>query len=267
MLELMSPWEYTAERPAGARPRQRLRLPGLERVRRVGAGARRGVPRASPRGGAVRSSTSTCSAREHEDLYQLAETLTELDERATTWRIRHFKVVERIIGGEVVGTQGTPVELLGGLIDRKLFPELWKVRNELTELAIGGRRSSSEPGARVWGGRQLRADRRGVRADARRPRRAGSPRSPASAGSTSACGTGGVALRAARAGADVTGARHLADAAGEGAGRRRRGRAGDPFRRGATPRRSRTTDASFDVVVLGLRHHLRAGPREGGAPS
>jgi tryptophan 2,3-dioxygenase len=49
--------------------------------------------------------------------------------------VRHFKVVERIIGGEVVGTQGTPVELLGGLIHRALFPELWRVRNRLTELA------------------------------------------------------------------------------------------------------------------------------------
>jgi tryptophan 2,3-dioxygenase len=44
-------------------------------------------------------------------------------------------VVERIIGGDVVGTQGTPVELLGGLIYRNFYPELWKVRTELTELA------------------------------------------------------------------------------------------------------------------------------------
>ena len=73
--------------------------------------------------------------RELEDLYHLAEALVEVDERATLWRIRHFKVVERIIGGEVVGTQGTPVELLGGLIHKRLFPELWQVRNELTELA------------------------------------------------------------------------------------------------------------------------------------
>ena len=74
-------------------------------------------------------------AREFEDLYELAETLIELDERAVTWRIRHIRVVERIIGGEVVGTQGTPVELLGGLIHRRFYPELWDVRNELTELA------------------------------------------------------------------------------------------------------------------------------------
>jgi tryptophan 2,3-dioxygenase len=73
--------------------------------------------------------------RDEVDLYELAEALIELDERATLWRIRHLKVVERIIGGEAVGTQGTPVELLAGLIHRKFFPELWNVRNELTELA------------------------------------------------------------------------------------------------------------------------------------
>ena len=70
--------------------------------------------------------------REFEDLYQLAEALTEWDERVTVWRFRHYKVVARIIGDEVVGTQGTPVELLGSLIKKNLYPELWRVRNELT---------------------------------------------------------------------------------------------------------------------------------------
>ena len=73
--------------------------------------------------------------REHEDLYQLAELLIEWDERLTLWRMRHYKVVSRIIGDEVVGTQGTPVELLGGLIKQRFFPELWDARNRLTALA------------------------------------------------------------------------------------------------------------------------------------
>jgi tryptophan 2,3-dioxygenase len=73
---------------------------------------------------------------EHEDLYQLAEALTELDERLMLWRVRHYKVVARIIGDEVVGTQGTPVELLGGLIKQTFFPELWAIRNRLTNRAI-----------------------------------------------------------------------------------------------------------------------------------
>jgi tryptophan 2,3-dioxygenase len=73
--------------------------------------------------------------REHEDLYQLAEALIEWDERVSLWRYRHIKVVGRIIGEDVVGTQGTPVELLAGLTKQKLYPELWQVRTDLTELA------------------------------------------------------------------------------------------------------------------------------------
>jgi tryptophan 2,3-dioxygenase len=70
--------------------------------------------------------------REHERLRALAELLIEWDERVTMWRVRHFKVVERIIGGSVVGTQGTPVEVLGRLVHHSYFPELWEARNELT---------------------------------------------------------------------------------------------------------------------------------------
>jgi tryptophan 2,3-dioxygenase len=73
--------------------------------------------------------------REHEDLYSLAEQMIEWDERVIVWRVRHFKVVERVIGGAVIGTQGTPVEVLGRLIHKTFFPELWELRNELTELS------------------------------------------------------------------------------------------------------------------------------------
>jgi tryptophan 2,3-dioxygenase len=134
MLELMSPWEYTS----GVRPvlghGSGFDSPGWNQTRRA-------VPAAGEafhdlrRGEGLSLVDVYRRAREFEDLYELAETLIELDERAVTWRIRHIRVVERIIGGEVVGTQGTPVELLAGLTHRKFFPELWDVRNELTELA------------------------------------------------------------------------------------------------------------------------------------
>ena len=73
--------------------------------------------------------------REHEDLYQVAELLIEWDERVILWRVHHFKLVERVIGGSVVGTQGTPVEVLGMLVQQRFYPELWRVRDELTALA------------------------------------------------------------------------------------------------------------------------------------
>lgn len=69
---------------------------------------------------------------ELEDLYQLAEQMITWDERAVLWRVHHLKVVERIIGGHVVGTQGTPVEVLGKRLDVRFFPALWAVRDEIT---------------------------------------------------------------------------------------------------------------------------------------
>jgi tryptophan 2,3-dioxygenase len=69
---------------------------------------------------------------EHEELYQLAEQMLSWDERVILWRFHHLKVVERIIGGSVIGTQGTPVEVLGKRIDVRFFPALWTVRDEIT---------------------------------------------------------------------------------------------------------------------------------------
>ena len=69
---------------------------------------------------------------ELEDLYQLAEQMMTWDERVILWRFHHLKVVERIIGGNVIGTQGTPVEVLGKRIDVRFFPGLWTARDEIT---------------------------------------------------------------------------------------------------------------------------------------
>lgn len=69
---------------------------------------------------------------EHEGVYQLAEQLLSWDEHNILWRMLHLKVVERIIGGHVIGTQGTPVEVLGRRLDVRFFPALWAVRDEIT---------------------------------------------------------------------------------------------------------------------------------------
>jgi tryptophan 2,3-dioxygenase len=66
-------------------------------------------------------------------LYRLAEALVDWDERVALWRAQHYKVATRIIGHEVVGTKGTPVDVLTRLLRHKFFPDLWRVRTELTE--------------------------------------------------------------------------------------------------------------------------------------
>ncbi len=132
-LEQMSPWEYQEVRRVLGHG-SGFDSPGFREIRRVS-------PMLYAAFDALRKERGLSlldvyvHGREHEELYQLAELLTEWDERVGVWRFRHFKVVARIIGEDVVGTQGTPVELLAGLIKNKLFPELWSVRTQLTELA------------------------------------------------------------------------------------------------------------------------------------
>lgn len=72
--------------------------------------------------------------RELEQLHELAELLTEWDERVWVWRFRHYSVVARAIGEETVGTQGTPVQVLGKLVSQRGLPKLWQARARLVEL-------------------------------------------------------------------------------------------------------------------------------------
>jgi tryptophan 2,3-dioxygenase len=132
-LEHMSPWEYQSIRRVLGHG-SGFDSPGFRSVRRVSPSLGDAF-NALRRDAGLSLTDLYVHGREHEDLYQLAELLIEWDERVSLWRFRHYKVVARVIGDEVVGTQGTPVELLSGLIKNKLYPELWQARNELTALA------------------------------------------------------------------------------------------------------------------------------------
>jgi tryptophan 2,3-dioxygenase len=133
MLELMTPWEYQKVRTA------------------LGHGS--GFD--SPGFNALRSDLPTLFApfeqlltergltltdmyRDHadnEDLFALAEALMDVDEALLDWRARHVRVIERSIGFDVSGTQGTPVEVVANLRDRKTFPALWEARTHLSRMA------------------------------------------------------------------------------------------------------------------------------------
>jgi tryptophan 2,3-dioxygenase len=132
MLEHMSPWEYTEVRKVLGHG-SGFDSPGFKELRRVAKPLGDAFHAAHERAGLSLVDVYT-RGREHEALYQLAEALIELDERVITWRIRHFKVVQRVIGAGAVGTQGTPVEVMGRLIHHSFYPELWDVRNTLTDM-------------------------------------------------------------------------------------------------------------------------------------
>jgi tryptophan 2,3-dioxygenase len=134
MLEHMSPWEYTEVRKVLGHG-SGFDSPGFRELRH----------RMKPLGDAFEAAREAAGlslvevytrGREFEGVYQLAEQLIELDERVTVWRVRHFKVVQRVIGADVVGTQGTPVEVMGRLIHQSFYPELWAVRNDLTKMNL-----------------------------------------------------------------------------------------------------------------------------------
>ncbi|MFL6630551.1 MAG: tryptophan 2,3-dioxygenase [Vitreoscilla sp.] len=69
--------------------------------------------------------------KQHWDLYQLGEELTDLEDAFRLWRFRHLTTVQRIIGFKR-GTGGTGgVSYLRKMLDTVLFPEVWALRTEL----------------------------------------------------------------------------------------------------------------------------------------
>jgi tryptophan 2,3-dioxygenase len=133
MLEQMSPWEYQEIRKVLGHG-SGFDSPGWRELRRVTPALGQAFHSLRERAGLSLADVYV-QGRAHEELYQLAEALMEWDELINLWRIRHYKVVARVIGDSVVGTQGTPVEVLGRLVHHVFFPELWRVRNELTALS------------------------------------------------------------------------------------------------------------------------------------
>ena len=73
--------------------------------------------------------------RRHDEffgLHDVAERLLDFDERMHVFRFHHLKLAQRIIGGGVVGTMGTPVEVLHQRMEHLFYKELWDVRNQIT---------------------------------------------------------------------------------------------------------------------------------------
>jgi len=76
--------------------------------------------------------------RRHEEffgLHDVAERLLDFDERVQLFRFHHLKLAQRIIGGGVVGTMGTPVEVLHQRMEHLFYKDLWDVRNHITAQA------------------------------------------------------------------------------------------------------------------------------------
>jgi tryptophan 2,3-dioxygenase len=138
MLNQMSPWEYHEIRVVLGHG-SGFDSPGFRRVPPVTQRVSKAFDRLLQRAGLTLAELYQ-RGREHEELYQLAELLTEWDERIWVWRFRHYTIVARALGEETIGTQGTPVQVLGKLIAQRQIPKLWEVRSRLVELFDAERR-------------------------------------------------------------------------------------------------------------------------------
>jgi tryptophan 2,3-dioxygenase len=74
--------------------------------------------------------------RRHQEffgLHDVAERMLDFDELMQGFRFHHLKLAQRIIGGDVVGTMGTPVEVLQQRMQHLAYRELWELRNQITQ--------------------------------------------------------------------------------------------------------------------------------------
>ena len=130
MLEHLAPWDYHGVRGALGHG-SGFDSPGFKRTHELTPALGQAFQRLIKRRG-LDLMRLYRDSHAHEDVFQIAERLLDWDLRVIQWRTMHLRLVERIIGGHVIGTQGTPVEVLGKRLDVRYFPELWDVRNQLT---------------------------------------------------------------------------------------------------------------------------------------
>lgn len=73
------------------------------------------------------------SGYSHSDGYMVAESLAEYDELFQKFRYHHLQLIHRSIGLGAKSLKGRAVELLENGLRVQFFPELWDVRNKMTD--------------------------------------------------------------------------------------------------------------------------------------
>ncbi len=69
----------------------------------------------------------------HSDAYVVAEALAEFDELFHSFRYHHLQLIARSIGLGAKSLKGRAVEMLDSGLRVQFFPELWEIRNRMTD--------------------------------------------------------------------------------------------------------------------------------------
>jgi tryptophan 2,3-dioxygenase len=69
----------------------------------------------------------------HDAAYAVAEALAEFDELFQRFRYAHLQLIQRTIGLEAKSLKGRAVDLLFEGLEHRFYPELWAIRNHMTD--------------------------------------------------------------------------------------------------------------------------------------
>ena len=139
MLDLMDPWDYQFVRSALGHG-SGFDSPGFRELSRALQAIAPTFDDVLARAGIDDVTELYLHRSEHAEIHQIAELLTDVDERLRVWRVRHYTVVARAIGEESIGIQGTPVQVLSRLIGQRQLPRLWEARSRLVDTFDAGHR-------------------------------------------------------------------------------------------------------------------------------
>jgi tryptophan 2,3-dioxygenase len=131
MLETMAPADFLTIR-AGLGHGSGMDSPGFRALMRLAPLLWEDFLQALEREGASLPEVYTQRAR-YPGLFEVAEGLLNYDEYFQMFRAQHYRLAVRMIGPGTVGTGGTPMALLERTLKDQFFPELWEIRNTLTQ--------------------------------------------------------------------------------------------------------------------------------------
>jgi tryptophan 2,3-dioxygenase len=130
MLESLTPYDYHVIR-AGLGHGSGLQSPGFLSMLHMGPQLNEAF-QAQLKKAAITLEQMYKRNQEFFALHDVAERLLDFDEIIQAFRFHHLKLAERIIGGNVIGTGGNPVDILRQRQEHSFFKELWEVRNQIT---------------------------------------------------------------------------------------------------------------------------------------
>jgi len=133
MLETMTPWDYLTIR-AGLGHGSGMDSPGFRALLRLSPTLWADFTQALQREDVSLADLYIQRAR-HVGLCAVAEGLLDYDEYFQLFRVQHYRLVERMIGPDAVGTGGTPMAMLERTLHDRFYPELWEIRNTLVQRA------------------------------------------------------------------------------------------------------------------------------------